>query len=181
MTQRHKVFISYHHENDQCYRNEFERLFADYFDIMISMAVQDGDINPMLNAEYVRQVIRDRYLRESSVTVVLVGTETWKRKHVDWEISSTIRDTPKNPRGGLLGILLPTRLDVNTGNYCINTVPPRLHINVEKGYAKIYNWSTDPNEVQNWIHQAFIDRNSIIPDNKLSLYGHNRSGERWQP
>ena len=29
MTQRHKVFVSYHHTNDQKYRDNFESLFSD--------------------------------------------------------------------------------------------------------------------------------------------------------
>ena len=46
MTQRHKVFVSYHHANDQDYRNYFEGLFANIYDIMVSKSVQIGDIDP---------------------------------------------------------------------------------------------------------------------------------------
>lgn len=31
MTQRHKVFVSYHHANDQYYRDEFEQLFTNIY------------------------------------------------------------------------------------------------------------------------------------------------------
>ena len=41
---RHKVFVSYHHENDQGYRNRFEKLFADAYNIMDSISVKLGDI-----------------------------------------------------------------------------------------------------------------------------------------
>jgi len=37
---RHEVFVSYHHANDQYYRNLFEGLFSDMQDIMIPMSVQ---------------------------------------------------------------------------------------------------------------------------------------------
>jgi hypothetical protein len=94
---RHKVFVSYHHANDQNYRDFFERLFTDVHDIMISKSVQIGEIDPDLKTDTVRQKIRDNYLRDSTVTVVLIGEETWKRKHVDWEIGSSIRSTQNNP------------------------------------------------------------------------------------
>ena len=79
-TQRHKVFVSYHHANDQYYRNQFEQLFANHYDIMVSKSVQIGDIDSNLGTETIRQKIRDEYLRDSTVTVVLIGTQTWQRK-----------------------------------------------------------------------------------------------------
>lgn len=183
-TKRHKVFVSYHHANDQYYREEFEKLFVYNHDIMLTNSVQMGDINPNLRTETIRQKIRDEYLRDSTVTIVLIGTETWKRKHVDWEIGSSIRDTFYNPRSGLLGIFLPSyplqqNSITNNCEYYPYTIPPRLEKNVECGYAKVYSWSNDPDEVQNWIHEAFLNRNRIIPNNSFPTFRNNRSGERW--
>ena len=183
MTKRHKVFVSYHHDNDQGYRDLFEELFSDIHDIMESQSVQIGDIDPNLNVDAVRQQIRDEYLRDSTVTLVLVGAETWKRKHVDWEISASLRDTEFNPRSGLLGILLPTypRPDGNPTKYSRYTIPPRLYDNIECDFAKIYNWSEDPDVVQQRIHEAFKRRNQVNPNNSRTLFANNRSGDRWQP
>lgn len=177
---RHKVFVSYHHANDQWYRNRFENLFAGVYDIMVSQSVQIGEIDPSLKTETARQKIRDEYLRDSTVTVVLVGTETWKRKHVDWEIASSIRHTEYNPRSGLLGIILPTYLRPEPGKYFIHTIPPRLHDNIKCGFAKMYDWSENPNVVNQWIHEAFEKRNNVIPDNSYPSFGNNRLGDRWQ-
>lgn len=105
---RHKVFVSFHHANDWSYRLAFENFFANQYDIMVSKSVQIGDISEHLPTETVRQKIRDQYLRDTTVTVVLIGAQTWQRKHVDWEIASSIRNTPYNPRSGLIGIVLPT-------------------------------------------------------------------------
>jgi len=181
--QRHKVFVSYHHDNDQYYRNLFENLFADHYDIMVSKSVQIGDINSNISTETIRQKIRDEYLRDSTVTVVLIGTQTWQRKHVDWEIGSSIRDTEFNPRSGLLGIFLPTfssfpLKEINNSN--LYTIPPRLYYNWKCGFAKLYNWSQNPNEVQGWIHEAFENRNKINPDNSYPSFSNNRSGDNWQ-
>lgn len=178
---RHKVFVSYHHANDQYYRNRFEQLFSGAYDIMVSKSVQIGDINTYLPTDTIRQKIRDEYLRDSTVTVVLIGAETWQRKHVDWEIDSSIRNTQFNPRSGLIGILLPTypRPSGAPSNYNGRTIPPRLNDNILCGFAKIYNWSEEPKVVHDWIHEAFGRRNKINPDNSYDNFVNNRSGERW--
>lgn len=177
---RHKVFVSYHHANDQNYRDRFEHLFTNVHDIMVSESVQIGEIDPNLKTETIRQKIRDEYLRNSTVTVVLIGSQTWQRKHVDWEISGSIRDTQSNSRSGLLGIILPTYPRISKSKYNPYTIPPRLHHNIECGFAKIYNWSEDAAIVQEWIHEAFERRNKILPDNSYPNFVNNRSGERWQ-
>jgi len=180
MANRHKVFVSYHHANqDQHYRNQFENLFTNVYDIMVTKSVQIGDINPNLNTETIRRKIRDEYLRDSTVTVVLIGTETWKRKHVDWEIGSSIRDTTYNPRSGLLGIFLPT-YDLRNNDYNPHTIPPRLYDNVKCGYAKLYKWSSNHYEVQGWIHEAFNRRRNVLPDNSFPSFKDNRSNNQWQ-
>ncbi|BAF73056.1 TIR domain-containing protein [Sulfurovum sp. NBC37-1] len=180
---RHKVFVSYHHANDQYYRNKFEELFSNQYDIMVSRSVQIGDIDPFLRTETIRQKIRDEYLRDSTVTVVLIGSETWKRKHVDWEIASSIRQTTYSSRSGVIGILLPSYhdyYDIEHGKYRKTTIPPRLSENIDCGFAKLYEWSDNPYEVQRWIHEAFERRNNIIPDNSFPSFVNNRSGVEWQ-
>ncbi len=182
MNNRHRVFVSYYHAEDQNYRERFELLFSDIHDIMVSESVEIGDIDPNLNTETIRQKIRDEYLRDSTVTVVLVGEHTWQRKFVDWEIGSSIRQTQYNSRSGLLGIILPTypRPPGKPTHYYPNTIPPRLYDNIQCGYAKIYDWSDNPDTVQSWIHEAFKRRNeNPPPDNSRDSFKNNRSGERW--
>lgn len=179
MSNRHNVFISYHHENDEDYKNEFEKLFSGVYDILETKAVSDGDISPDENTETTRQKIRDEFIRSASVTVVLIGSETWKRKHVDWEISSSIRDTELNSRTGLLGIILPTYPRNSTSKYNYCTIPPRLYDNIECKFAKIYNWSNDPHTVQELIHKAFLRKNKINPDNSRDMFAKNRSNNSW--
>ena len=42
------------------------------------------------------------------MTIVLVGTETRNRKHVDWELYSSMRDSDNNPKSGIIAIMLPS-------------------------------------------------------------------------
>lgn len=178
-TTRHKVFVSYHHANDQFYRDQFERIFVNVHSIMVTKSVQIGDIAPYLKTQNVRQIIRDKYLSDSTVTIVLIGRETWKRKHVDWEISSSIRHTLYNSRSGLLGIFLPSYPLAGGNKYNPHTIPPRLYKNVENGYAKLYNWSTNPYLVKDWIHDSFKNRFLRNPDNSYPSFVNNRTGAQW--
>ena len=101
---RHKVFISFH-EKDRRRKVAFVRMMGSR---MVDRSVDTGDIDDNnLKTVTVRQKIRDEYIRDATVTIVLIGPRTWQRKHVDWEIGSSIRRTKKNSRCGLLGIWLP--------------------------------------------------------------------------
>lgn len=180
-TPRHKVFVSYHHNKDQGYRNRFERLFDDVYDIMDSRSVKLDDIPKGLHLDEISRCIRDEYLSDSTVTVVLIGKDTWSRKHVDWEIAATVRDTEANPRSGLLGILLPSHPRFRKDDYDPYTIPPRLHDNVNCGFAKLYAWSESPRKVAGWIDSAYKRRKKIIPDNSHVRFAKNWRGPRWYP
>jgi MTH538 TIR-like domain (DUF1863) len=103
----HKVFISYHHDNDQWAKNQLQQ-WADQHSLFIDVSVDTSEINDNLSTESIRRIIRDDYLRDSSVTIVLVGTETKGRKHVDWEIYSSMYDGSVNRQSGILVIQLPS-------------------------------------------------------------------------
>ena len=104
---KHKVFISYHHVSDQAYKEALLSLnYAN--DLFIDASVDTGDINDELSDDVIRQKIRDEYLRDSTVTIVLVGTQTKQRKHIDWEIYSSMFNGTVNKQSGVLAINLPT-------------------------------------------------------------------------
>lgn len=103
----HKVFISYHHANDQAYKEKL--LGANRrLGLFLDGSVDTGDIDEHLDDAAIRRIIRDDYLKDSTVTIVLVGTETKYRKHVDWEIYSSMYDGVVNKKSGVLVINLPT-------------------------------------------------------------------------
>lgn len=179
MSNRHKVFVSFHHALDENYKRIFEMRFGNAFGAIVPGSVNDGDIDPNLPPDTIRQKIRDNHLRDTSVTVVLIGAETWQRKHVDWEIGSSIRHTDYNPRSGLLGILLPAYPRPAPGKYNPYTIPPRLHDNLKCGFASIHNWSEDAATVQDWIHQAYLRKSTKQPDNSRASFGKNRTGAAW--
>ena len=90
---RHKVFISYH-VDDQKYKDRFAQMLKN--DI-VNKSVKDDDIDDTnIKVETIRQKIRDDYIADATVTVVLIGPCTWQRKHVDWKLVPVLRDTKKN-------------------------------------------------------------------------------------
>lgn len=178
---QYKVYVSYHHSiEDQEYRNHFEEILLANQDVVIMKSVQVGNIDPNSDAEILQQKIRDVYLKDSTVTIVLIGSETWKRKHVDWEIGASIRKTQNSPSSGLLGIVLPTYPQNGMTEYNQHTIPPRLYDNIKCGFASIHDWDTDPFIVQEWIHEAFERRNKVDPDNSRPCFVDNLFGEEWQ-
>lgn len=169
MNKRHRVFVSFHHANDQYYKQRFENLFCGVEEAVISGAVNDGDIDVNASTERIADVIRDKYLRNTTVTTVLIGRETWKRKHVDWEIASSIRHSLLNSRSGLVGIILPTHPSFNTSTYDPCLVPARLMDNIQCGYAKIFNWTEKPDQMIEIIHDAFLRRTTDKPNQSRPL------------
>ena len=103
----HKVFISYHHANDQWAKDHLLDLNSSH-KIFIDKSVDTGDIDDDLPDETIRIKIRDEYLRDSTVTILLVGLETKYRKHIDWELYSSMRDSVLNKKSGIIVVTLPS-------------------------------------------------------------------------
>ena len=177
-TPRHRVFISNHHA-DQSYKEWFVHVMGD--DI-IDESVGDGDIDDTnIAVDTIRRKIRDEFIRDATVTVVLIGPCTWQRKHVDWEIGSSLRHTRMNPRCGLLGIMLPNHWDYGKDTFSKQLIPPRLADNCGRNnsFASIHDLP-DPlrvDVIRAWIHTAFERRHQNPPPiNNRRQFGRNRSG-----
>ena len=112
MVTRRSVFVSYHHDRDQFY---YDRL-ATVCDQSCQL-IRDASLREALDSEdtdYIRQAIREGYITGTSCTIVLCGSETWKRKHVDWKIKSTL-----DKRHGLVGVNLPSNPLTSAGKYIV--------------------------------------------------------------
>lgn len=125
---RRKCFISYHHA-DQDEVDEFVRTFDHQRNIFISRGLgkeMSQDIVNSNDTDYVMRRIRELYLSDSTVTIVMLGKCTWARRYVDWEIQSSLRNGETVTANGLLGIRLPSFPSSN-GYY-----PNRLNINLKQ-------------------------------------------------
>ena len=91
----HKVFVSYHHANDQWYREALVAMATGH--VFLDRSVHSGDIDEHLPDQRIREIIRDRHLRDSTVTIVLVP---WDRVYsnpgnLSWLVDATFRDRAK--------------------------------------------------------------------------------------
>lgn len=123
----HKVFISYHHDNDQIYA---DYLRSKYGEDNVFMDRSLDEAYEGMTDEEILAAIRQKHLRDSAVTIVLIGSETANRKWVDWEINASLRPYGARTRNGLLGIYLEP----------FYPMPARLQDNVTSGYAVTMSW-----------------------------------------
>lgn len=153
---KRKVFISYHHANDQFWMNQFSNTFCDGYDVFsdnsLDRQVESDDV------DYLARVCRDN-IYGTSVTIVLCGTETGLRKFVDWEIDYTL-----SCEHGLLGILVPgvTVQQVS--------IPLRLLDNIESGYAGFMYYPTDAASLRSAIERAATADKSLIKNTRTRRY-----------
>ncbi len=168
---KHKAFISFYHKDDQRYKDYIhDYLCSD----LIDKSVSDGEYDSDLADEYIKRLIRDEKITDSSVIVVLVGTNTRKRKHVDWEIYAGLRKSI-NGRAALIGILLPEIPISNENTYSADDLPARLADNVKSKYATIYTWDYAKKHFYEIVDKAFQEKNSKenLADNSRSQMQRN--------
>lgn len=173
---RHKTFISYHHGDEEEVSD-----FIDYFDhdhdVFLSRGIgasMAGDVIDSTNAEYIKQRIRQLYLPNTSVTLVLLGEATWGRRFVDWEIAASLRNTSTSARNGLVAITLPSISDV------VGRRPPdRVLDNVDgdHGYARWMKYPSSAADLATMIDGAYKRRSTHghLVDNSRSLRLRNAS------
>lgn len=96
----HKTFISYHHANDQDLKDNLIEEFGgqDFID----KSIHDGDIDPNNSEEIIMKKIREDYLADSTVTLVLVGRESAQRPFVNSEIQASLWGSNSN---GVLAVV----------------------------------------------------------------------------
>lgn len=168
---RHKVFVSYYHYDDQRYRDAFEKAFGH---LMISKSVHPGDIDDDNSTNYIKRLIQLDYISDSSVVLVLMGPNTRKRKHVDWEISAGL--TAKvGGAAGLVGICLPEMPVTPDNKVLYDNMPGRFADNNQSGFSLFYYWNwitSDANRVAEAIQTAFdnrINQSHLIKNGRLQM------------
>ena len=119
--------------------------------------------------------IRELYLKDSTVTITLIGQCTWARRFIDWEIQSSLRHGEMVTANGLLGILLPSM-----GSKA--NPPERLKKNLkgdhaDEGYARWYVYPTRKDQLAYWIDDAFQARTSRanLIENPIDRFKYNKS------
>lgn len=162
---KRKTFLSYYHNDDQNYKEYYENLFGD---LIVNKSVQDGDIKSDNSDDYIKKLIQDKYLSDTTVLVLLIGKNTKCRKHVDWEISGALNYKVGDHYAGILGVVLPTHPDYGKSKSQINgeNFPARFWENYKSGYAVMINWTENRFYMQKAIEKAFSRR--VMTDKRIN-------------
>lgn len=154
------VFVSYSHRLDQGEVDEFRKKFGSDKMVFSDRSLENQDLSNLTD-----QTIKDNYikpkLRNSSVTIVLIGQETGGRWWVDWEIYYSLLKLNNNDRCGLLGILLPNKQ---------HFIPQRLLDNQHMGL--IIDMPKNKIALENAIEEAYNKRTNT-PDLSTPLRQRN--------
>jgi len=151
---RHKCFVSYHHENE----GEVKVFLESYESVFIPRVLGVSDEDDFIDSkdtDYIMDQIREKYLTDSTVTIVLVGKCTWARRYVDWEVYSTLRNDKNNKRSGLVAIALPS-IEVDASK----KLPLRVsdNVNEDKGYTRWWKYPSTSDSLSQMIDEAFDAR-----------------------
>ena len=162
---KRKIFVSYHHDNDQIYKNILVRAFAQQFEI-----ITDNSLSRALDSDdpdYVSRRIRENHISGSSCTIVLCGSETRWRKYVDWEIKATL-----DKEHGIIGVHLPTNLPDSLGGV---HKPDRLQDNIDSGYAVWIDWGSFVSSLEALNHyiEIAINKSSRLINNSRTMRRRN--------
>lgn len=161
----HKCFISYN-SADKVAVDEFCEKFSGSF-IRRGLKMEE-DIIDSNNTDYVMQRIRDLYLQDSTVTIVLIGKCTWARRFVDWEVQASLRNPSDGYPNGLVAIQL-------WQSY--KTLPDRVKLNVDSDYSKFYEHPKSSNSLENMIDEAWAARfnKQHLINNPRDRFSYNRT------
>ena len=181
---KHRCFISYHHADQNevsAFIDKFsteEKVFTAYG---LGRSMADEIINST-DTDYVMRRIRELYLKDSTVTLVMLGKCTWARRYVDWEIQASLRNGLTVTPNGLLGVKLPS--------FTAGTAfPERLNANLtsdadrvagmEYRYAAHIPYPTSADGLASAIDAAHSRRITHAKNivNKRDKFGYNRNCE----
>ncbi len=154
---RHKCFLSYHSVDADAVA-DFVTSFGGVF---IPKVIGLSESDPLIGSndtDYIMDRIREKYLTDSTVTIVLLGKCTWSRRFVDWEVYSSLRRGKVNRLNGLMAVNLPS-----IGVSDSSKLPPRVDDNLPRPngpdtYARWYRYPTSSNQLKGWVQDAFNAR-----------------------
>jgi|TARA_B110000259_G_C13747296_1_gene295002 hypothetical protein len=142
------VFVSYAHRLDQNEADEFRIKFGIERGAFSDRSLSSGDIGHLTDETIKNNYIRPK-IRNSSVTIILIGAETGGRWWIDWEIYYSLLKTVGNDRNAILGIRLPNKTRMT---------PNRLLQNLHMG--KIIDLPRDYRTLENAVEEVYNLRNN---------------------
>lgn len=179
---RRKVFISYF-KGDKLWAdklvNDYGQSGTGVFIPRVVGVTDEDDFVDSDDVDYIMQAIRDRYLQDASVTIVVIGQCTHSRKFIDWEIKSSLRQPANGLPNGLLGLAIPPPKDL-AGNPIWHNLPDRFSKNYiynrnDISYARYYTWPTSASDLKQWIEEVYelASKNADLIENPQEMLERN--------
>ena len=155
-----KIFISHHHELNNKHREYIQSLVEQlgYTDITPD---EKTKVDDSLSDEQIRQKIRDEYLKDVDVTIVVVGSDTKNRKFIDWD---------KTKPGG--SIVVVNCCTDNNGEIKSWILDKELVMKYD-GIKPIRSWN-------NTTKQSIRNEFNFLPDRLLHSMADNFDGENYK-
>lgn len=107
----HKCFISFKTHDMEFKKYIQENLAVDMIDKSLNEPIDSQD------EDYIMRKIREDYLKDSTVTIHLIGSESsennyWQNQnYIKRELQASLSDTSAGKRNGILGVVLPSMYD----------------------------------------------------------------------
>lgn len=107
----HKCFISFKTHDMEFKKYIQENLAVDMIDKSLNEPIDSQD------EDYIMRKIREDYLKDSTVTIHLIGSESSEnnycqnQNYIKRELQASLSDTSAGKRNGILGVVLPSMYD----------------------------------------------------------------------
>lgn len=166
------MFISHSHIHE----HENAAFLRDFGDVFIAKQLGifgDEDFINSKDTNYVMQCVRTRYVQDSTVTIVLIGSCVHSRRYIDWEIKASLQQGADSLPNGLLAITLPS----TNGKAHL---PERFEANWMPGnancYAHFQPYPSSKEQLRGWIEEAYARRtsHSRLITNSQAMWSYNR-------
>lgn len=143
MNKRHKCFISF---------KMFDEEYKKYIQNVLSVDMIDKSLNEKINSqdpEYVMSVIRREYLKDSTVTIHLIGEKSSEnylfedQYYIKKELQASLTNSSHSRKSGILGVVLPEVEDriYRGSNKCRTCGENHNHINIKDYTVKEFSYN----------------------------------------
>lgn len=132
------IYISYNH-TDRYFKDRLNKIIGEKYNITSSP--QEYSIKNNVN-KYFEELENNN----EDIVIVLIGTDTYKSKNVDWELEYGLSHD-----SCIIGLCLPTNDDYRKKTVNPSNLPIKLVNNLYSGYASYFDWTENIEDLEEYI------------------------------
>ncbi len=163
VTHLNRLYVIYDHEHDDKY---CRKLQSELTSVCVSA---DALLSDTINKDTAGH-LKEIFMKDISVSLVLIGRNTFESPRVDLELYASLLDVDEIPPAGLLGIVLPDCPGFkHSSNWSEQFLPTRFKENYFSGYAGLINWPENLQTILDEAERARVRKSIISPRNQQEL------------